>query len=261
MRIEPFSFVNRHGLKIVGDIHHPDNSKGLAFVQHGLMSARNRPHIKLLADALCNNNYMTITFDCTNSFGESDGPLRDARQTSYIEDLEDVISYIQKTPFYHEPFILTGHSMGGLSALYLAIKYTNTVKAAAALSSVLSGKLRLEAYERFEPQELQEWKEHGFLEREDRFNPGVKDILPWALMEDYMRYDVLADYAKINCPIFLAVGEDDLTSPVYQQQMLFDKLLGPKELHILPNCAHTFREPAQLAALETAFTKWLATLD
>ena len=71
MRKERFEFQNRHDLKIVGDIWYPQQSKGLAFVQHGTAHYRTRPQIERMADVLSRNGYTTVTFDSTHSFGES----------------------------------------------------------------------------------------------------------------------------------------------------------------------------------------------
>lgn len=58
--------------------------------------------------------------------------------------------------------------------------------------------------------------------------------------------------------IAVAVGGDqDQTTPLAHQQILFEKLPGQKELHVINGSAHTFREVEHLKKLKEIFNQWI----
>jgi len=61
-------------------------------------------------------------------------------------------------------------------------------------------------------------------------------------------------------PVLLIVGENDNGTPPEHQQILFDALPGPKEMHIIQGAPHTFRDPKHLAEVKTIFAKWVQSL-
>ncbi len=58
-------------------------------------------------------------------------------------------------------------------------------------------------------------------------------------------------------PVLLIVGEYDESTPPEHQKILFDALLGPKEMHIIKDAPHTFREPKHLEEIRQLFDKWI----
>jgi fermentation-respiration switch protein FrsA (DUF1100 family) len=85
--------------------------------------------------------------------------------------------------------------------------------------------------------------------------------LPWSHMEDRLKYDLMPEVEKLTMPVLLIVGSlDDLTPPEHQQ-ILFDKLSGPKELHIIPDAPHTFRAPEHLEQVKQFFISWLKEIN
>src|SRR5260221_6400320 len=92
---------NRKGQKIAVIVEQPNGqTKGLAFVMHGLGGFKEQPHIQVMAEAFLDNGYRVVRFDATNSFGESEGKYEDATTTNYYEDLEDVINWSKKQSWY-----------------------------------------------------------------------------------------------------------------------------------------------------------------
>lgn len=132
---------NRKGKKIAVTLDENKNACGLAFVMHGLGGFKEQPHIQALVNTIKGKNYTVVSFDTTNTFGESDGNYTDATVTNYYEDLEDVISWAKNHSWYKEPFLLSGHSVGGFSISLFAEKFPDKVKALAPLSTVVSGEL------------------------------------------------------------------------------------------------------------------------
>lgn len=246
---------NRKGEKIVVVIEEAQNQKGLAFIMHGLGGFKEQPHIQTFAQAFKDNGYTVVLFDTTNSSGESDGKLEDATLTNYYEDLEDVISWASGQNFYNEPFVLCGHSLGGISTAMYAEKYSEKVKALAPISTVVSGHL---SEQRTEFKKYgKEWEKKGIREWESSSRPGVIKRLKWAHTLDRRKYDILPEANKLIMPVLLIVGDFDKTTPAEHQKMLFEKLPGKKELHIIKGAPHTFMDKEHLEEIKEIIKKWI----
>ena len=247
---------NRKGQNIAVIIEETPGQKGLAFVMHGLGGFKEQPHIQIMAEAFKEKGYTVIRFDTTNTLGESDGDFSNATVTNYYEDLEDVISWAGSQNWYQEPFCLAGHSLGGMCISLFTEKYPGKVKGLAPISTVISGKLSLE----INSEEMKEWKRTGYLIEESGSKPGVIKKLPWSHMEDRLKYDILNEVDKLTMPVLLITGEKDELAPPEHQKILYDKLPGKKELHIIKGAPHTFREESQLKEIKEIFLKWINIL-
>jgi pimeloyl-ACP methyl ester carboxylesterase len=250
---------NRKGQKIAVLIEEAQNQKGLTFAMHGLGGFKEQVHIAAIAQAFLEKNYTVIRFDTTNTFGESDGNYENATITNYYEDLEDVISWAKDQVWYQEPFVLDGHSLGGICTALYAQKYPEKTKALAPISSVISRNLWFEVHT---DEEMKDWEETKYRIRESKTLPGVVKKLGWGFVEDLnlKRYDLLKDADKLTMPVLLIVGELDETTPLAHQKILFDALPGKKELHIIKGAEHTFRDEEHLKEIKEIFLKWIDTI-
>ena len=245
---------NRKSQKLVLIINIVKTQKGLAFIMHGLGGFKEQPHIQTIAKAFKEEGHSTILFDTAHTIGESEGNYEDATITNYYGDLEDVIQWAKEQKWYEEPFYLSGHSLGGICIGLYAENNPDKVKAIAPISTVVSGKLSFEAHK---PEELGEWQKTGWQVRESMSKPGLIKRLKWSHMEDRLKYDLLKEVDKLTMPVLLIVGENDESTPVKHQQMLFDKLPRKKEMHIIKNAPHTFRENVHLNEIKSIFREWL----
>ena len=82
---------NRKREKMAVVVEEAKDSKGLAFVMHGLGGFKEQPHVETLAAAFKEKGYTVVRFDTTNTLGESEGKYEDATVTNYYEDLEFTI--------------------------------------------------------------------------------------------------------------------------------------------------------------------------
>ncbi len=250
---EKIFIKNRKDQKVVVLLEKADEQKGLVFVMHGLGGFKEQPHIQTFADAFLEEGFTVVRFDTTNTIGESDGKYEEATTTNYYEDLEDVVSWAKSQEWYEEPFWLAGHSLGGISTALFAEKYPERVKAVAPISTVVSGKLTLETGR----EEIEKWKETGWREKESKSKPGFIKRLPWSHVEDRLKYDLLPGADKLKMPVLLIVGENDDATPPEHQKILFDKLSGEKELHVIKGAPHTFREKEHLEEVKGIIKKWI----
>ena len=253
--------LNRKGRKIavvVNVSHHPN---GLVFVMHGLSGFKEQEHIQLFAKSFRKNGFTIVLFDTTNTLGESEGKIEEATITNYFEDLEDVIAWAKKQKWYMEPFALAGHSLGGICSILYAEKHPEKVQALAPISTVVSGKLSVEAHKEFEPEDFENWQKTGWTESKSRSKPGIMKRFPWSHIEDRLKYDTLPLAHRLTMPVLLITGEKDTSTPPKHAQKLFDKLPGPKEFHVIKGSPHTFREKRHLEEVEKIFDNWIKKME
>lgn len=247
--MKKFEIKNRYNLKIVGEILEPENSKGLAFVLHGLGGYKEQAHIKLIADTFYSKNFTVINFDATNSVGESEGKYEDATLGKHYEDLVDVIAWSKTQDFYQVPFILSGHSMGGYAVLGYAEDYPEEVKGVFSFAPVISGEFSLEAEKRYRDRWI-DWQKTGWVKIESISNPHLDLKLPWSHIEERFNHDLFKHYNNLKIPIALILGDKDEYCPADQQKIFFDKLNCEKDLYIVENAPHTFRTEEDLNELK-----------
>jgi pimeloyl-ACP methyl ester carboxylesterase len=58
-------------------------------------------------------------------------------------------------------------------------------------------------------------------------------------------------------PVLLIVGENDTSTPPPHQKILYKKLPGKKELHIIEGASHTFRDETQLNEIKEILNNWI----
>lgn len=252
-----FKIKNRDGLNIVVLLEENQNAKGLVFIAHGLGGFKEQKHITTFAQAFLESGYTVVRYDATNSIGESGGKTEDATLTNHYQDLEDVIKWSKMQKWYQKPFCLAGHSLGSICILLYAEKHPAEVLALAPISTVVSGKLSLETHSK---KELNEWKKTGWKVDESKSKPGVIKKLKWSHIKDRLKYDVLRDVAKLTMPVLLIVGDNDESTPVRHQRILFNALSGNKELHIIKGAPHTFRERRHLQEIKRILLQWIKLL-
>jgi len=250
---------NRKNQKICVVVETPKSAKGLAFVMHGLGGFKDQPFLIKVAEAFLENNFTTVKFDTTNTFGESDGKYEDATLTNYYEDLEDVIKWAEGESWYKEPFILAGHSLGGISCALFSEKYPEKIKALILISPVISGQLTLET--EYGESIKGEWKRSGWHEEKSISKPGEIKRLPWLHMEDRIKYDLRSEAQKLIMPLLLIVGSKDETTPLEHQKLLFGALPeGNKELRVIKGAHHMFRKDSEIAELKKVIFEWVKSV-
>ncbi len=252
--MEKIFIKNRKGEKIVVVVEEAPEQKGLAFVMHGLGGFKEQPHIQTFAQAFKDKNYTVVLFDATNSIGESDGKYEDATVTNYYADLEDVISWAKTQSWFKEPFCLTGHSLGGFCVAYYAANHPSEVRAVAPISALISGELSIIAHG---PEEIDNWRKTGWKIAPSLSRPGLVKKLKWSHMEDRLKYDLLKEADKLTMPVLLIVGENDESIPPEHQRLLYEKLPGKKELHIIKGAEHTFRDENSLREIREIMGRWV----
>lgn len=258
MKQEKTFVQNRQGQKIVVLVDHVENPKGLAFVVHGLGGYKEEKHIQVFAEVCSAHGLTTVRFDSTNTLGshESDGSYEDATVTNYYADLEDVIAWAKTQAWYQEPFVLVGHSLGGISSALYAQHYPNEVRALAPIATVVSGELSMQASRNKDI--IDEWKRTGWRVDESISQPGLIKRLRWLHMEDRLKYDLLKHAKALSMPVLFMVGENDTGTPPEHQKMLYDAVPHTqKEMHVIKGAGHVFRAQEHLYEARTILGRWI----
>ncbi len=211
-----------------------------------------------IVDTFLKNNFTVVTFDSTNSVGESGGKYEDATVTKHHEDLCDLIDWSKKQDFYTESIFLAGHSLGGYAVLKYAEDYPVNIKSVFAFAPFIAGELSFEAHRIFEKEKFEEWEKTGWNARISKSKPGLEKKLPWSHMLGRLEHDLRKKAGNLFLPVLIVVGENDGPCPPMHQKMFFDLIPeGKKELHIVPDAPHTLREEKHLNELKNILNIWL----
>lgn len=246
---------NRRNQKIIVLLEQAQDSKGLVIIAHGLGGNKDELQIVTVAEVFKEKHYTVVCFDATNTFGESDGTYEDATVTSYKEDLENVITWVKKQSWYREPFVLVGHSLGGITTTLYAEEHPKEVKALAPISAVISGNLSTKTPKYISTRA--NWEKEGWIAEKSSTVPSRIKRLPWSHMVDRLKYDVLPNTNKLTMPVLCIVGDMDDTTPPEHQKLFYEKLQGRKEMHIIKDASHTFKTPEHLNEIKQIFCKWI----
>lgn len=247
---------NRDGNTISVRVEEPTAPpRGLAFVMHGLGSNKDAAHLRAMVEAFLQADFRVVSWDAVHTFGASTGGLfEDATVTNYYADLEDVVQWAATQPWYEAPFVLCGHSLGGISVTLFAEKYPEKVRALAPIATVVSGELSVQSG----ADDIAAWRAAGV--RVTAGRDGSERRLKWAHMEDRLRYNVLPDAQRLTMPVCMVVGSRDAPTPPAHQALLFAAIPEPKEMHIIADAEHSFTEPSQRAELTAYLTQWAHTV-
>lgn len=248
---------NRNGIALSVLVEGENNTRGLAFIVHGLAGFKEQRHIRAMAETFLGANYTVVTYDAAHTIGESGGMLLHVTLTGYSEDLEDVISWASKQSWYKAPAVLAGHSLGAACSIMYAAKYPSQVKAIAPISAFIAGTL----YRDILPESVvREWQRRTYFEEESHSKPGTMKRIGWQFFEDALRYDMRDFAPRIICPVLLVVGSADTGTPLQQQQLFADNLQTPHELHVIEGMGHNPYSSQHIDELRHILADWLESL-
>lgn len=250
---------NADGQKLVVLVEGLENKSNhkLAFIQHGLSSYKEYYVVRHAAEAFLSNGYVVVTFDSRYSFGESDGSIELSTLSASIEDLETVINWAKSQDFYAEPFALCGHSLGGGSALYYAEHHPDTVNKLISLGGMVGGKYYLRSYMLNSPEFFEKWRETDKRLCRKSNDKTIEGYVSFDFVLDLQNYDMVFDGGKIKANTLLITGENDLSSTVYNNERMLEKITAPKELVIIEDCLHTFASEQNQKELYETIDTWL----
>lgn len=256
--MSPKEFItNRLGLKICVIVESVSECKGVAVLMHGLGDNKDLPYLVAISQALNDLGFTVVRFDATHSSGESDGDFAQALVSGYYSDLEDVINWTTKKISGGTPLLLCGHSLGAYSVAKYAQAYPDLVLALILISPIVSGSLESPYYN---IEMLANWKSLGYFESRSSKNPERVKRLDWSYYESRLEADLLNNANKITAPTLLMVGELDNLTPVIHQRRLYDSLICHKDLAVIAEAGHSFKDPTHINQVVGQINKFLLNL-
>ena len=207
-------------------------NRKLAIIQHGLASDMSHPAVQAVKKAFLARGYVVITFDSRYSLGKSGGGVLRARLSTFEEDLRTVVNWAKGQSFYHEPFALAGHSLGGASVLVYAAGHPEQAGILIPITPVVSGQ-RWEDFCLSRLSFCRDWKKDGFYTYED-------EQISYQTVETAKSYDALRLGDKLKAKVLLIAAEKDNVVNPGDVADLYEALQTSKRLAVVPESGHNF---------------------
>lgn len=247
--IKPFSFENKYGDKIEGDIRFPAGPGNFPLVifQHGFKSFRNWGFIPHFCEKIASSGAIAVNFDFSlNGIVDSEKMLFDNDKFSrntVSRELSDLIEAVDFLKHYYEiidlwngKLYLCGHSLGGAVSI-LAAEKCNPEKIAVwgSISDLQRNTERQKAA----------WKKKGFSPVKISVT-GQELQLMYSYQQDkddnFPENAILNAAAKYPGDLLIIHGSEDLTVKPREAEELFSAAGGKPnaKLEIIERTGHTF---------------------
>ncbi|MEE6207434.1 MAG: alpha/beta fold hydrolase [Alphaproteobacteria bacterium] len=227
----------------------------LAFIEHGLASNMEHQVVQTAKQAFLDNNYVVVTFDARHSTGESGNDVEKARLSTFEEDLKTVIDWAQTQPFYHEPFALSGHSLGGASVLQYSAENPEQVVLLIPVAPVISGNLWEQSCMQNMSDFCRQWKQNGFYEYTDKQN-GKTVRIPYAVVTASKNYNAYTIAPQIRAKTLLIGAQKDIIIDAAELQQLAKSLHGGQS-EVIADSGHNFEQKQNQADLYQKIDKFI----
>lgn len=248
MSISQFEIQNPDGTTIFGDYqksaNQPQKSK-FAIILHGFKGNHRWGFLPTLRDLFAATGYNAIAYTHSFSGYIPDSPKYDIdkfRRTTVTQQLKDLQKVIRsiKSDFETAPDItICGHSMGAAIALvYSALHPEDNISKLVMLAPVAT----FDRY--YTERQKEQWRRDGFLEF---YNPKVDQKMALDLSflvdieQNYEKYNPLKAAKTTKSRIFLAHGEQDLTSKICESEILYEQMnQSSVDFNRFSHCNHAF---------------------
>ncbi len=243
---------NRHGDSMPADFRFKETGakKPLILFAHGFKGFKDWGCFPYLLDRLADSGFFCASFNFSyNGTGEAPEDQSEFTRldlfakntfTRELDDLGDVIDFLEENSgnyeYDFEKLYLLGHSRGGGISILKAGE-DSRVKKLAVLASVSS-------FDRYSDVLKTKWKEAGFFEvLNSRTNQVMR--MDYTLIDDleknFKRLDIRESVSRINVPVLLIHGTQDLSVDYSNAEDLFSRSnKNNTTLKLLDNTGHTF---------------------
>ena len=224
--------MNRKGLKMSIRLRINNENKKLVFLEHGLSSRKEYPHMRVLEDVFFEFGYNVINMDATNSINESESSDEGITTTGHYEDLVDVIEWAKTQDFYKEPFALAGQSLGAISVVRYSGEYPDKVNLLIPCAF---------PYYNYVEEELNDFAKeiikNGYCDKISK-STGKVLRLKTAYVEDMKNLDISSQIKMISASTYVIVGSKDNEKHLKNSRYLYEMLNCKKEFHTLAGVPH-----------------------
>jgi hypothetical protein len=197
------------------------------------------------AREICKSGFAVLRFDFRGS-GDSEGEFREQTIETMLEDLDCILNGLDKKYVDIDKIGLIGHSLGGKAAIIEAAK-DKRIKCLVLWSTPASHK---DAFPTAFVEEIR-----------NRKKLLLGDSGCWInarQVESYLKYDGLKIIRKVNVPVLIASGSEDLSVFPSQSRKLYKNANRSKELFFVKGADHAFLNDECKKELFTITIKWLS---
>ena len=251
--IQKIFIKNRKGLKICLRLNTNEENTKLVFLEHGLSSRKEYPHMQVLEDVFSEFGYNVINMDATNSLNESESSIEGITTTGHYEDLVDVIEWTKTQSFYKEPFALAGQSLGAISVVRYSGQYPDKVNLLIPCAF---------PYYNYVEEELNDFAKevikNGYCDKVSK-STGKVLRLKTAYVEDIKNLDITPQIKNITADTYVIVGSKDNEKHLKNSKALYQMLNCKKEFFLLDNIPHDLANTPQDKELFTKTLKDILT--
>jgi len=233
---EKLSFENSRGVKLLGILSSPSESKEIPIIVlcHGFATNKGSQTYLDLEAAFNEKGIAIFRFDFLGH-GESGGKFEDITILEALDDTLQAIKLVKEKGF--SKVALFGSSFGGMAALLAAAKRPGIyVLALKAPVSDYLGKIMAEE----DSVEVSEWKKAGFIMHESSRMGTQK--LNYSFFEAAEKVSGFEAAKKIKVPTLIVHGDKDDVVPVEQSKKTASLIEGCK-LEIIEGAGHKFAGP------------------
>ncbi len=230
--IKKLFITNRKGLKLCLQLNIDELRTKLVFLEHGLSSRKEYPHMQVLEDVFSEFGYNVVNIDATNSINESESSDEGITTTGHYEDLVDVIEWAKTQAFYKEPFALAGQSLGAISVVRYAGQHPDKVNLLIPCAF---------PYYNYVEEELNDYAKevikNGYCDKISK-STGKVLRLKTAYVEDMKKLDISSQIKMITANTYVIVGSKDNEKHLRNSRYLYQTLNCEKEFYLLENIPH-----------------------
>ena len=245
------SFQNKVDHELIGVLRYPDmvelKKLPAVLVLHGFNENMDREWIVNIANFLSPYGFVTLRFDF-HGHGESEGDFSEHTITQQIDDVKCAIDFLETVPQVDvSNIIVIGHDIGGDIAVLAAEK---DARIKGLIMWGARGNLDRHVESKFAPYELKEMKTKGM------YSHAHFDIKR-SFLESVKHHSVEEALHNIYIPLLIVHGHDDLQVRVHEAKQLFLDANEPKQLEIIDDADHWFRQPEAREQLFGLMIYWL----
>jgi len=221
------------GVVLAAVLHLPRNPSGHGVVIcHGMMSYKDSPKHRGIAERLCARGHTVLRFDFSGR-GESEGDLEGMTISRQVEEAGAAVEALLEKRV--SGIGLIGSSMGGAVAILTTARRGQRygVRALATMAAV--GRADLLPERAVGTKGLAAWKRRGSIDVEG-------EPVGYSLVEDARKIDLPEEARGITCPWLILHGERDEVIPVEDARLLHSASGEKAGLEIIPGADHRFSE-------------------
>lgn len=247
------TLTNRHDLHVFVKVITPTDRpvRGNAYLAHGFREVHDTRHMRALTGALVRSGYRVVVWDATNSWGRSGGAEQDATFYYHYEDLEDVVAWSSRQPWYEPRYIMAGFSLGGVVAGTFAASHPRQVERLVLAAPVVSGR----ALRQRIPGVLRLWWRWRGTVRLPRSGPAAYS---WEFIRSSWSFDLLHNATRLTMPLLIVGAGRDWIAPSRLLQRLAKRVHSRDvTVVIVPGAKHGFDEAWEADRLERTVRDWL----